>query len=343
MEIGNCSDRSIANILHKNAIKLRSYLKHHFNGRFLNVLIDITNGCNLRCSFCTRSNEKTIKMTTADFKNILEKIHTYTRSIQLSCAWEYSIANNASEIIETLGRYSIPEITIYTNGNLLPDYLANTVIKAGINNFVVSIGEVKKETYENIRKGGKFEKVINNIQKLTRLKKENKSILPRLCTNLTLINSNIDELIDFVSLAHELGIEQIRGRHLIINKGLDIHAERITDFKRANTIIAQASKKASTNGIKFSIPYYSEINKPKECLAAWRQLYISSNGDVSICPRIHRYEKIGNIIHDDLKNILTGSTINDLKKQFVMRDFKNPVCRICIQNKESEIAIDQKF
>jgi len=308
------------------------------------LLIDTTDGCNLRCSFCPRNNNnKIVRMTGADFDIILAKIHQHTSSLQLSCAWEYSIAKNAAEIVKVLGKHSIPSTAILTNGNLLSDGLAEAIIDARLNRFIVSIGEARKETYERIHKGGNFERVLANVRKLDRLKKEHNSNYPRLCANLTLINSNIGELVEFTDLAHDLGIENISGRRLILNEGLDNDDEIIRDKAYANSIIESAYKKATGYGMSFSIPKYSEQIVPKSCRAPWHQLYISSNGDVSVCPRIRLYARIGNLIHEDLRSVMRSNEMTDLRNQFNKGEFKNPVCRVCMANEEFEIPIDQGF
>ena len=52
---------------------------------------------------------------------------------------------------------------------------------------------------------GGEQQVISNINKINKFKIEKKSKFPRLCTNLTLINSNIGELVDFVDIAEKRG------------------------------------------------------------------------------------------------------------------------------------------
>jgi len=323
--------------------RLKGLLGSAFKKEKPSILIDTTNGCNLKCVFCTRNNDRIVRMKTEEFDHILGKTHKHISRMQLSCAWEYSIAKNTPEIVRTIEKFRIPLTTIYTNGNILTDEIAEALIAARLNEFVVSIGEAEKETYERLRRGGKFERVLSNIRKLDRLKKERKSKLPRICSNLTIVNSNIDELVDFVELAHSLGIEKIIGRHLILNKGIDMESEKIRDKARVNHILDIAEEKAAGFGMSFSIPRYDSKLKAKQCRAPWNQLYISSNGDVSICPRIHMYAKIGNLLTDSLESIINGMAMTDLKRQFDDRSFKNPVCNVCMDNLETELAIDQGF
>ena len=161
--------------------------------------------------------------------------------------------------------------------------------------------------------------------------------------NLTLINSNIGELVEFVDLAHNLGIEEIRERHLILNKGIEYSQEVITDIDAANDIIKLAEKKSAAYGMSFDVPKYFKKTTRKKCNAHQNQLYVASNGDVSICPRIYAYSKLGNILRDDLIEILKGERMDDIKRQFKNGEHRNPVCAICIENKEADEPIDQGF
>jgi radical SAM protein with 4Fe4S-binding SPASM domain len=282
-------------------------------------------------------------MSTAEAVTILGKLDRHVSSLQLSCAWEYSIAQNAAEIILLIGKCKIPQTSIYTNGNILTDEIAEALVAAQFNNFVFSIGEARKETYERLRKGGNFERVIGNIRKLSSLKQKRNSKFPKICANLTLVRSNIEELVEFVDLAYDLGIEEITGRHLILNKGLDMSGEMIQDKAHANSIIEEAAQRADGYGIKFLVPKYEQTQLQKSCRAPWQQLYISSNGDVSVCPRIHKYVKIGNLLTETLDEITRGKEMADLKRQFKTSNFANPVCAVCLDNRETESAIDQGF
>jgi len=59
---------------------------------------------------------------------------------------------------------------------------------------------------------------------------------------------------------------------------------------------------------------YQSVNGAKNCISAWTQFYISSNGEVSVCPRIHVYENLGNIIEQSFEDILEGKKLKALKK-----------------------------
>ena len=333
------------NVCKKSIGRIRDFKHKHIEKQKYAIGIDITNGCNFHCTFCPRNNEKISFMSTEDFNSILIKISKNINSLLLCCAWEFAIAKNAAEIVGCLKNFKIPHITIYSNGSNMTNTLANAVIDAKVNHYTISIGEAKKETYERIRRGGNFQKTLANIKKLNEVKKERNSNYPIIGANLTLMNSNIDELIDFVYLANDIGVNHILGRPLILNAGLDVNHEIITDHDKANKIIELARIKALELNIDFSIPSYNkdEVVDNKNCKAPWNRLYIACDGGVSICPRVHKYVCIGNLLEQPLKDIIKGEKICEIKKQFLFGTFDNPVCPICQQNLEEKKYIDQGF
>jgi len=282
-------------------------------------------------------------MTTDEFETVMRHIRKHAQSLQLCCAWEYSLARNVQEIVRCLGDSGIHPTSILSNGNILPEGLAEAVVDAQIDRYGFSIGEERAETYERLRPGGSHERVLRNISRLVDARNEKGSDLPVLYANLTLVRSNIEELPGFVDLAASVGLQMIVGRHLILNEGLDTDGEVISDPDRANHLIEKARSEADRHGITFSVPPYPGRKDSKGCRAPWNQLYISSTGDVSVCPRIHRYAKVGNLIRQDLADVVRSREMRDLRREFITGEFTNPVCGICMANRETEVRIDQGF
>ena len=282
-------------------------------------------------------------MAPKTFHQILEKITPHISTFLLSCAWEFSTHPTPHEIITRLGQFDIDSRIIFSNGNILTDKMLCAIIEANLQKYVFSINESTSETYSYIRKGGKFERVMTNIQRMVEAKKQMGSG-PVIAVNMTLLHSNIEELPDFVSKAVKLGVQTISGRHLILNKGLGMQKELITDFARADQLIECAQSIADTAGVLFNVPLYN-VPKPskKNCTAVFNQWHVSSNGDVSICPRIHKHIIVGNILSQSFETIYTGQSLQNLKAEFKTGKFTNPVCSLCLRNKEIEIEIDQGF
>ena len=51
--------------------------------RFTKIYVEITNICNLNCSFCSKDNRKLKEMTKEEFAIVINKIKDYTKTIYL--------------------------------------------------------------------------------------------------------------------------------------------------------------------------------------------------------------------------------------------------------------------
>ena len=86
--------------------------------RFKKVYIEITNSCNLNCSFC--NNNKRVKkfMTVEQFNHIINEIKPYTDYIYLHVKGEPLLHPGLEEILQICSNNKI-QVNITTNGTLL--------------------------------------------------------------------------------------------------------------------------------------------------------------------------------------------------------------------------------
>ena len=56
--------------------------------KYKKIYIEITNNCNLNCSFCSKNNRKKKNMTKEEYEEVLKKIKDYTNYIYLHVTGE---------------------------------------------------------------------------------------------------------------------------------------------------------------------------------------------------------------------------------------------------------------
>lgn len=86
--------------------------------KYKKIYIEITNICNLSCSFCALNNREKKYMSINEFKIILDKIKPYTKYIYLHVMGEALIHPNILEIIEISVKNGF-YVQITTNGYLI--------------------------------------------------------------------------------------------------------------------------------------------------------------------------------------------------------------------------------
>ncbi len=86
--------------------------------KFKKIYIEITNKCNLKCSFCPDDGLEKKEMTIEEFELILSKITPYTEYVYLHIKGEPLLHSKFSEIVDICKKYN-KKINITTNGTLM--------------------------------------------------------------------------------------------------------------------------------------------------------------------------------------------------------------------------------
>jgi MoaA/NifB/PqqE/SkfB family radical SAM enzyme len=228
----------------------------------------------------------------------------------------------------------------------MTDDLLKAIFGSGINKLIFSLDETDPAIYSKIRKKGDFHKVVKHIGTVNSYKNQRGLKLPQLCINMTIMKSNIHEMPEFVKFASKLGIEIITGRHLILLEDCDTGNEILyNDIEQTNDIIQEAEKLARKNNIVFNVPLLiGAIEKRYLCERPWDSLYISSNGEVSCCPRISRVRNFGNLLNNSLEDVFyTNTTVDSLRISFLDGCVDNGICNWCAGGLEQRKTINQQF
>jgi radical SAM protein with 4Fe4S-binding SPASM domain len=225
------------------------------NPRFMTIVMDISNKCNLRCRMCYFSFDRYFKvkpvyLLPGQFEKMASVLLPNAAALTLSCGNEPLTSPYFVDILEIASKYRVPHIDFATNGMLLNEEKVEAIIKYGVTEVLLSVDAARKQTYEHIRRGANFDRLIETIKYLVKQKKVLKSQTPRLRFNITLMKTNITQMEELVVLAHELGVSQLDFRHLIVYAGLDMEDESLGKHKQlSNYNLDKAVKKAKELGM----------------------------------------------------------------------------------------------
>lgn len=86
--------------------------------KFKSIYVEITNICNLNCSFCSDDNLDKKSMSLDEFKHILNEINDYTDYIYLHVKGEPLLHPDLEEILNLCEKYN-KKVNLTTNGTLL--------------------------------------------------------------------------------------------------------------------------------------------------------------------------------------------------------------------------------
>ncbi|MDH4318031.1 MAG: radical SAM protein, partial [Desulfobulbaceae bacterium] len=96
----------------------RSGPVYHCLKKFKKIYIEITNRCNLSCSFCHRSQRPKAEMTSATFAVIIDRIKEYTDHLALHVLGEPLLHPDLGEVLAICHQHRL-RVNLTTNGTLL--------------------------------------------------------------------------------------------------------------------------------------------------------------------------------------------------------------------------------
>jgi pyruvate-formate lyase-activating enzyme len=143
-----------------------------------NVLIEVTNACNLRCRMCFIWGEGVGRRREVGFvgeevwKAAIDEIGSWpiNATLDLHGAGEPLLHPRFFEIAEYAKRKGNISVGFLSNATLLDENKARAVVSSGIDWVAFSVDGAQKEIFEYYRRGARFEQVEENIGRLLSLR-----------------------------------------------------------------------------------------------------------------------------------------------------------------------------
>lgn len=258
------------------------------------IYIEITNDCNLSCSFCIKNKRIKKYMSFNDFKTVLNNIENYTKYIYLHVLGEPLMHPSINEFINYASkRY---KVNITTNGYLINNIRENKNIRQ-INISLHSFSDKYNISLDDY---------INNIFNVVEILKKFTYVSFRLWTN----NKYSNKIVDLINKKYNvnLDINNIKNNTTITNNVfISINQEFIWPDKN--------------NG------YYNEVGT---CYALRDHIGILVDGTIIPCCLDSKGDiKLGNIFKDSLNNIIKNDRYQNMLNGFKNNKKCELLCKKC--------------
>lgn len=304
--------------------------------------ITLTNRCNLDCLMC-EAKKISWEIPKETIKEIIE-FFPYLEHIMWQ-GGEIFLVDYFKDVLEETKRYPNIKQLITTNGLLLSEDLIRKLIILPDVVLTISVDGVTKNVYEGIRRGAKFEKLIENIKLINLMRKQYNSSL-RLHLNVCIMKSNYHQLVDFIEFAKEYKfasvlLRPVTGNIMSQESIFQNQDEGVLNYikKAINEIESRAQKYKIILDNRIPSPGSSQAEKKDGktngrgllCYAPWQRLYISWGGNVyPDCMCIRPYNKgIGNVKKNSIKDIWNNEGMQMYRKKIMDNDYMglcNPDC-----------------
>mgnify|MGYP001570541170 CR=1 FL=1 len=301
-------------------------IMRHLPGKILlinpikHLMIEPTNICNLRCLFCTQSISKRQKgmMSLDHFRKIAEILPLSIREVQLHFAGESVLNKDLPEMIKILKSRGIK--TILSSNGTLPFEDYENIINAGLDQLIISFDGATKEIYEQYRKGGNFEIVLDNLDKIAKLSERKTELI----IQFIVMKNNESQIEEMKKLAKSLGVDTLWLKSASLNIGSsEVLEKKIID--NAKKFLPQ-NQKYSRYILKEDKLIYKD--RPLSCPWIFRTV-ILWNGDVVVCCTDLEGEVIvGNVLKEgSFDKIWRSEKYDKIRKLILSRKLK--ICKNC--------------
>ncbi|MCX5849866.1 MAG: radical SAM protein [Deltaproteobacteria bacterium] len=292
--------------------------------------IEPTTACNLKCTMCDRTYSSDLNLGSLsfdDFKEILSQFHYLLGShhiqtgLLMTGLGEPFLNKNLLRMIKYAKNQGYPYVHTITNGTVLDATKTQGIIESGLDHISVSMDGATKETFESIRVGAQFEKVVSSIKDLA-IKRTTRN-KPFIDLNITIQDQNRNELEYVVDLAFEMGVDRVSAR--VLNAKF-AHIEATSSFGLTDEAIASAMQYARAKNLQFR--YADDDSDP--CVYPWIWPYVTWNGYITPCcynsdPRNFNF---GNLLETSFEDIWNSSIYRDFRRDLVS-DTPPEICRRC--------------
>jgi MoaA/NifB/PqqE/SkfB family radical SAM enzyme len=318
-------------------------------GRPYYVQFEVTTHCNLACYMCVRNEviQHPRHLPLADFQRLFDQIQP--RRLTLSGAGEPLLHPDLATMIAYAGQRGATTM-IPSNGTLLGrGKVAQGIVQAGLNTLKISIDAATPQTYQAIRRQDCFERIVEGIRELERIKQQCNSRRPELRLDVVILKENYAEIPGIVELAHRLHIGTVFFRALQATGlggareasiGKDVDFEGL--YQAVQEGIAQAARLAVRTNLKEvarDFEAYQSIYVRQDaalerhvCLLPWVQCFLSVRGELSPCCATYTNAgfSAGNVLAEGFDAVWNGPRMQTIRRQF--RQHQNPlaVCRDCL-------------
>ena len=264
------------------------------------IYVEITNICNLSCSFCSKVTKTQRTMTKEEFTHILKEIKPYTDNIYLHVKGEPLLHPQIIEFLNIASEQNI-NVNITTNGVLFPKKV-EALSKCN------SLKKINFSLHSENNIPNYIESIFESVEKLP----QDITVVYRLWT-LRIgefdekSTKTVEKLINYYNLSPEL-VEKI--------------------YKENNVKIKSTIYVDKDN--EFEWPSITNHNSCGFCHALKTHIAILVDGTVvPCCLDSNGIINLGNIYNEPLDTIINSDRYQKLKKSFQDRHPSEDLCKSC--------------
>ncbi len=279
------------------------------------ILMDITEVCNLACTHCPHPDFKVSSHYGARYldpelnEKMIEEVREHgqgiTKYIRYASNGEPLVHPNCYDMIDAAVAHSGVYVTLTTNGTIMNEKRTIKLLEAGVHMIDISIDAHSAETYAKIRVNGDLNVTRANVHKLIDMV-EQAGADTRIVVSYVEQPENQSETQDFESYWQDAGADHviIRRLHSCSGAKADLAVERRDENQMVDRY---------------------------PCLYPWERIVVNARGDLAFCPSDWVHGSYISSYRDvRIKDIWVGKFYKELREAHMTNSFsRHQFCGQC--------------
>lgn len=315
--------------------------------------IEVSTICNLRCAGCLHGieggaflREQQRFMPIARFRSIMEQVGARAHAVNLTTFGEVFLNPDIYEIIACAKSYGML-VQVDTNGHKLDP---ERVLASGLDEIAFAVDGITQENYETYRRGGRIDKVLENMRKLHDLARERNHPI-RIQAKFIVTAFTEGE----IEAARTLFASTMPGVHFFTGyfrvPAPDWHFYRRHPFATTPELHALWAPRAHREFDLYvpdpdsGLMRLNLLAMPFQnlCPAMHGGLYIHGNGDAYPCCHAAGMEHpdylLGNVFEAGVTGVFHGERAREIRRVYDETGGRYSACASCIANRKAGVPL----
>lgn len=289
----------------------------------MTISFEPTTACNLRCPECPSGlrsfTRETGNLREDFFRATIDDLATELIYLIFYFQGEPYINPRFLDMVRYASGKGLYTITS-TNGHFLNDENAKKTIESGLDRLIISVDGTTQETYQNYRREGNLDTVLQGAKNIVKWKKAMNSATPHVIFQFLVVKPNEHQIPDIYRLAREIGIDEVK-----------LKTAQVYDYEHGNDLIPDNDRysryRKNHNGT------YSIKNELlNHCWKLWHACVITWDGLVVPCcfdkDALHR---LGDLRATSFKDIWRGVAYRQFRTRILAGRDKIDICTNCTE------------
>lgn len=289
----------------------------------ITISVEPTTACNLRCPECPSGLRAFTRPTgnlKADFfRQLVDELGRELMYLIFYFQGEPYINPNFLSMVRYASQRGIYTITS-TNGHFLNKANAEETVRSGLDRLIISVDGTTQEVYENYRKAGQLETVLQGARNIVQARREMGASKPYLIFQFLVVRPNEHQIPDIYRLAEEIGIDEVK-----------LKTAQVYDYEHGNPLIP-LNERYARYAQQPDGTYRVKNKLLNHCWKLWHACVVTWDGlVVPCCFDKDAQHQLGDLKQQPFRKLWQGPAYQAFRAQLLEGRSQIDICTNCTE------------